>query len=299
MISKIIASLKRSQRKRKVIGKILSSEQKNDGVVNLHRLDTRNVGDLYCAPHHYFEELKNSSLDIFDYKSEDKKVLEKFENRMVSSSIILGGGGLLNRGGFVKQVKLVEALGAKGKKTVIWGAGHNEKSPSTYGKVTKYNVDVSNFGLAGTRDYKMPGEYVPCVSCLHPLFSESYNETDDIGIIFHKDTLRKPEITSKFKDFPTSSNTTDMNALINFIGSCNKIVTDSYHTMYWSMLMGKKVVVVPNSSKFFDFKYMPVISTFDDALNQFGKAEVYPDLLEECRTINMDFSKKVFDYLEL
>ncbi len=299
MINKIIASLKRSQRKRKVISTILSSEQQNNGVINLHRLDTRNVGDLYCAPHHYFDVLKGSEVDIFDYKSEDKAVLQNFIDRTVSSSIILGGGGLLNRGGFVKQVKMVEALGAKGKKTVIWGAGHNEKSPSNYGKVTSYNVDVSKFGLVGTRDYNMPGEWIPCVSCLHPLFSEQYDETNDIGIIFHKDTLRKPEITSKFKDFPTSSNTTDMEALIHFIGSCNKIVTDSYHTMYWSMLMGKKVVAVPNSSKFYDFKYMPVISTFDDALNQFPKSEIYPELLEECRNRNIDFSKKVFDYLNL
>ncbi len=299
MINKIIASLRRSQRKRKTINTILASTQQNSGVINLHRLDTRNVGDLYCAPYHYFPELKGSAVDIFDYKSEDKAVLQEFIDRTVSSSIILGGGGLLNRGGFVKQVKMVEALGSKGKKTVIWGAGHNEKSPARYGKVTSYNVDVTNFGLVGTRDYNMPGEWIPCVSCMHPLFGETFEETHEVGIIFHKDTLRRPDITGKFRDFPTSSNSTDMQELIGFIGSCNKIVTDSYHTMYWSMLMGKKVVTIPNSSKFFDFKYMPVVATFNNALDSFANAGIYPGLLEECRELNVAFSKKVFDYLNL
>lgn len=299
MINKILSSLRRSERKRAVISTILASEQKNQGVVTIHRLDTRNVGDLYCAPHHYFEQLKGTQLDIFDYKSEDQGVANNFIERISSNSLIIGGGGLLNRNGFGKQMKLFEQLGPKGKKTVLWGVGHNAKSPATYGKKIDYNVDISKFGLAGTRDYSMPGEYVPCVSCMHPIFDKEYTETEDTGIVFHKDTLRKPKITGRFGDFPTSSNTTNFEELINFIGSCNKIVTDSYHAMYWSMLMGKKVVAIPNSSKFYDFKEKPVISTFNNAINDMAKAQVYTGLLEECRDINLKFSEKVFDYLKL
>jgi hypothetical protein len=168
-----------------------------------------------------------------------------------------------------------------------------------YDKVKNYNVDVTKFGIAGTRDYKMPGDYVPCVSCLHPIFDEPFEETQDIGIVFHKDTLKKPEILAKFEAYPTSSNTSDFEELIAFIKASNKIVSDSYHVMYWSMLLGKKVVVVPNSSKFFDFQHRPIISDFDNAIEQFSKTETYSGLLEECRSINMNFSVKVFDYLNL
>lgn len=63
--------------------------------------------------------------------------------------------------------------------------------------------------------------------------------------------------------------------------------------------MGKKVVAVPNSSKFFDFKYPPVISSFDEALSALSKAQVYDGLLEECREINHRFAQKAFDYLGL
>ncbi len=69
--------------------------------------------------------------------------------------------------------------------------------------------------------------------------------------------------------------------------------------MFLSMLLGKKVVVIPNSSKFYDFQHRPVMSDFNTALDQFDKAETFSGLLEECRTINMDFSMKAFDYLNL
>ena len=65
------------------------------------------------------------------------------------------------------------------------------------------------------------------------------------------------------------------------------------------MLMEKKVITIPNSSKFFDFKHQPIISNFDDALNHLNKGETFSGLLEECREINLKFSEKVFNYLNL
>ncbi len=298
-ILELISSVKRAQRKNHVISRILSSPQNNIGVINMHRIDTRNIGDFFSAPHHYFEELKGTAVDIFDYKSEQNEFTDNFIEKISNNAIIVGGGGLLNRRGFRRQMHLVENLIEKGKKTVLWGVGHNERSARTYGKVKKYNVDVSKFGLAGTRDFSMPGEWVPCVSCLHPVFDKKYEIKQEIGVVFHKDTLRKPKIIEKFQSYPTSSNTIDISSLIGFIGASEAIVTDSYHTMYWSMLMGKKVVAIPNSSKFFDFKYKPVFSTFDSCLQDVKKTKHLSGLLEECRSINLDFSQRVFNYLNI
>ena len=258
-MARLIKSIQGKIRKRKVLRSTLSRKQENLGVINLHRMDDRNAGDWYCAPHHYFKELKGTGLDIFDYKREDIEIKTNFVEKIAKNSLIIGGGGLLNRSGFALQMKTLEKLSSKGKKTILWGVGHNEKSHQTYGKVVHYSVDVQNFGLAGTRDYSMPGEYVPCVSCLHPLFDQSYKESQEYGVILHKDTLTKPKIVALFDKYPSTSNTKDIKAIIEFIGSSQKIVTDSYHAMYWSMLLGKKVVVIPNSSKFYDFKYKPII----------------------------------------
>lgn len=298
-ISKILSAIKRSRRKKKTIQEILSRPQKNHSVVNIHRIDTRNIGDFYSAPHHYFDQLKDTSLDIFDYKNENEQRRSAFVERICDSSVIVGGGGLLNRGGFKRQMKLFESLTQKNKKIVLWGIGHNDKEPSNFGKVRSYNVDVSKFGLVGTRDYNMPGEWVPCVSCMHPIFDENFQEDQEVGIVYHKDTLKKPLLLKKFKDYPSTSNTTNLEELIHFLGKSGTIITDSYHAMYWAMLLGKKVVVIPNSSKFYDFKYAPVFSSFENCLSDVKKAEKYDGLLEECRGVNEQFAEKAFNYLNL
>ncbi|WP_127845098.1 glycosyltransferase family protein [Psychroflexus aestuariivivens] len=298
-IKKILNSIEKSRRKKAVIRRILNSKQNNIGVSNIHRLDTTNIGDYYCAPHHYFKELQNTGLDIFDYKKQDDEVRSNFVEKTCNNSLIIGGGGLLNRGGFKRQMKLFESLTETPKKIVLWGVGHNEKHPKTYGKVKNYNVDVNKFGMAGTRDKNMPGEYVPCVSCMHSLFDQTYTETQEIGVIFHKDTVKKDKIVSQFKDYPSTSNTTNLKEIIEFIGASKCIITDSYHAMYWGILLEKKVVVIPNSSKFYDFHKQPVFSTFNDAIKDSKKAESYSGVLDECREINQNFANKTFDYLNL
>lgn len=288
----------RANKKKQVLECIAKKESfENEDVINIHRIDLNNVGDYFCAPHHYFEKLHGKALDIYDYKNPDEKVSNNFIEKINSNALIIGGGGILNRSSFEKQMKLFENISQKGKKTVIWGAGHNEKNSKNFGKVTSYNVNLSKFGLVGIRDYNMGYEWVPCVSCLHPLLETKVSVTNEIGLIFHKKTLKNKAVLEKFKNYPSTSNTTDIQTIINFIASTNTIITDSYHAMYWAMLMEKKVVVFPNSSKFFSFKYQPVFSDIDNFKTDLRKAQTYSGLLEECRTINHNFSQKAFDYL--
>ena len=298
-INNALSSVNRNRRKKSVIQQVLNSDQYDKGVINIHRIDVNNVGDFYCAPHHYFSELKDKKLDIYDFKSTDEEIVKEWIEKIATNSLIIGGGGLLNRGSFEMQMKLFEKLASGGKKTVLWGVGHNSKKTNQFRKINSYNINIKNFGLVGVRDYNMDENWVPCVSCLHSIFDKPFSEIQEIGIIFHKKTLKNKSILKKLKNYPTTSNTTDLDKIISFIGKSNTIVTDSYHAMYWSMLLGKKVVVVPNSSKFYDFKFKPIISTFDNFKNDISKAESYTGVLEECRKINIEFSNKVFDYLNL
>ena len=295
-----ISHFDRASRKKEIIKKILEHpNQQNIDVVNLHRYDETNIGDFYCGPHHYFEPLKGKQLDIFDYKEENAAIRENWFEKITQNSLIIGGGGLLNREGFELQMKLFEQLGDKGKKTVLWGLGHNVKSSSSYGKKIDYNIDTSKFGLVGVRDYGRKEEWVPCVSCMHPIFDEKHTVKNEIGIIFHKKTLSNKSVLKKFERYPATANNAVFENVVQFIGETDTILTDSYHAMYWSMLMGKKVMVFPNSSKFYDFKYQPVISSFSNFENDLKKVQSYSGLLEECRTKNVQFADKAFDYLNL
>lgn len=298
-LTKKLSHFSRTAQKKELIQSILKSEQDNNGVVNLHRYDPTNIGDFYCGPHHYFEPLKNTQLDIFDYKRDDSAVRDNWKQQIIQNSLIIGGGGLLNREGFEIQMELFEKLGAKGKKTILWGVGHNSKNPRTYGNINKYSVDTSKFGLVGVRDYSMKEEWVPCVSCMHPIFDNSFEVKNEVGVIFHKKTLKNKSVVDKFSSFPSTSNEAVFEDVVAFIGATDTILTDSYHAMYWSLMLGKKVMVFPNSSKFYDFKYQPVISTFKNFEKDLKKLQSYSGVLDECREINMKFAEKTFDYLNL
>lgn len=295
-----LSHFSRSAKKKEVIARILNApEQQNTNAISIHRYDPSNIGDFYCAPHHYFGELKGRHLDIFDYKRDDVGKREHFIEAVTNNSLVIGGGGLLNREGFYLQMALFEQLPAKGKKTVLWGLGHNSKYRRDFGNIKKYSVDTSKFGLVGVRDYDMKDEWVPCVSCMHPVFDEVRTVKNEIGMIFHKKTLRDKNIIRKFEGIPSTSNDSDFFEVVKFITETDTILTDSYHAMYWGIMLGKKVMVFPNSSKFYTFKYQPVISDFANFKQDLKKVQAYSGVLDECREINKVFASKTFDYLNL
>lgn len=296
-IKKNLSSFSRSKQKKKVIQAVLNAEQQNNDVINIHRIDKGNVGDYYCAPHLYFDELKGKKLDIFDFKSTNEQIAKNWINKVSNNALIIGGGGLLNRGSFEKQMKLFQQLSTKGKKTVLWGVGHNSKNKHEFGDISSYNIDATKFGLVGVRDFSMKENWVPCVSCMHSIFDRTFEETQETGIIYHKKTVKNKQLLKKLQNYSSTSNTTNLEDMISFIGKSNTIVTDSYHAMYWSILLGKKVVAIPNSSKFFDFKYQPIISSFKEFEKDLHKAKSYSGVLEECREVNIKFADKVFNYL--
>lgn len=298
-LQKQFSHYRRSAQKKETIQNVLQQEQQNIDVVNIHRYNPNNIGDFYCGPHHYFDELKGKHLDIFDYKRDDKNVRDNWSKQISNNALIIGGGGLLNLSGFEKQFQLFEELTNKGKKTIIWGSGHNNHNKSKFGKKINYNVDTSKFGLVGVREYGRKEEWVPCVSCLHPIFDNNIESTQEIGVVFHQKTLRNKKIQSKFSEFPSVSNKDSFEDVVRFIKKTEIILTDSYHAMYWGILLNKKVMVFPNSTKFYEFKYQPVISTFDNFKNDLNKLQNYSEAKEDCRTTNLNFANKVFDYLNL
>lgn len=295
-IKNLLTSPARSLRKIEVKNGLINSPQFNRNIANIYRIDNENAGDYYSSPNHYFKELGDIQVDIFDFKnSEDTNIEEQISN----NALVIGGGGLLNRNSFKFQMRTFEALAGRGKKTVLWGVGHNSKQRKDFRKLGSYKIDIGKFGLAGTRDYSLSRDWVPCVSCLNPVFDKAYTPTRETGVILHKKTLKNSRIPAAFKDYPLISNSQDLEQFVEFIGASENIITDSYHAMYWGILLQKKVVVVPNSSKFYDFKYAPVISSFENCLNDLKKARAYTGVLEECRERNLQFSEKVFNYLEI
>lgn len=294
-------TLNTNKRKQKIIGQVLNQPLRNEGVTNIHRFNKKNVGDYYCAPHLYFKKLKGKVLDISDMRSRKKDVTDNFVEEVSQKAIILGGGGLLNIKHFKTEMKLFEELSRRGKKIVIWGAGHNEIDYKKYLKTKSYWIDFNNIALSGTRDYsnKEKDYWIPCVSCLNTIFDKSYEIKQEVGLLFNHKSIKDNDLIAKYEDYPISSNTSSLKEMINFIGKSETVVTNSYHAMYWAILMQRKVIAIPTTSKFFDFKYKVPLSTFEDFKSELKNTKTYDGVLDECREINLQFSKKVFDYLEI
>src|SRR5690606_31703806 len=149
-IKSLVTSPARSIRKREVKNDIITTSQSNKGIANIYRKNPNNAGDLYSSPVNYFPELGNIEVDIFDFKNAEENGIASV---ISGNSLVIGGGGLLNRKSFHFQMETFENLGARGKKTVLWGVGHNSKSKKDFKKLNGYSINTNNFGLTGTRDH--------------------------------------------------------------------------------------------------------------------------------------------------
>ena len=113
-------------RKKQTAKAVLKGPITHNGVLNIHRHDPNNVGDFYCAPHLYFPELHQKVLDIGEMRKTSPVVRRQWAKSVRSNDLIIGGGGLLNLPHFQQQMQLFAELGRLGKKTVLWGPGHND-----------------------------------------------------------------------------------------------------------------------------------------------------------------------------
>src|SRR5690348_7193004 len=148
---KPLKKLRLLRARRKIIREVRSAPRLNKPVACVHKINTTNAGDYYSGPHHYFPELKETVIDLMDYKHEDAAVRGSFRDAITGHSLIIGGGGLLNRRAFRLQMSLFKELAEKGKKTVLWGVGHNDPGVRSSGGISRYSPDLSGFGLVGTR----------------------------------------------------------------------------------------------------------------------------------------------------
>ena len=249
-----------------------------------------------CAPYLYFDKLKDKKkIDINGYLSGGVTDTISWTREIEASNLVIGGGGLLDRKSFNHSINLFNKLKIKNKKNVLWGVGHNnpELSPSP-----NYFKQIKMFDLVGVRDYGIDNvDWVPCVSCMNTVFDKNYIITQEIGVVEHEHI---PIPGGVKLNFPSLKNKATFEEIINFIGSSELLITNSYHVMYWSILMNRKVLVIPNSSKMTSFKYkVPLIEDVSDYKKQLSKAVLFNEALDDCREQNVLFSKKVFKYLNI
>lgn len=282
-------------------------------LINYHVPDPTNIGDLLSSPLKYFD-FPGFNGHIRDIRSIDS-------NNVEDTHIIIGGGGLL----FERFRSHFDHInGAKTGKQIVWGVGQQRYETATpKPNLFDYKSYISQSHLVSIRDDGMDYPWVPCASCMHPAFDKPRTPKHEYVVFSHKkfqiNIPNSPRMTNENTDFET---------VLDFLGSGHAILTSSFHGAYWGILLGRKVLAFPFSSKFFTLRHKPALYPVNQwqsasrKLSSFGKvlyaskkkedaytcetrewkqylnnAKVYPESLAECRERNHWFYHRVMDSL--
>lgn len=254
----------------------------------IHRYITNNTGDLACGYYQYFlSAFEHFNCVIHDVNSVKFPLIKK------EDIVIIGGGGLLNATAewnynINKSAKLAG-------KSIIWSAGFNSNSNTN--RNVKNGIDFNLFDLVGVRDFNYANfRYVPCATCVMPEIGKEYTIKREVGLLAHKDFPH--DLLGEMHQYEKLTNSSSLRDMIEFIGSSEVILTNSYHAIYWSTLMQKKCVLfAPRSEKYDFYKYPPILFS-GDILKDISRTLIYPDALAESKKLTYDYLKDILLLVE-
>jgi len=250
------------------------------GVAAFYLRDRPNIGDHCSSPTLYFPQFKESVL--FD------PMFSPLPKVWRQKTLLVGGGGLIAHPGF--QVNMGVLVAYRPRHLIAWGIGHNGHGETEI----RYPRYLDKFDLVGIRDYGMKYEWVPCVSCLHPVFDRQYEITEEY--VVYENKLCSGVHIDGFKRLTNEE--MSLEKVVAFLGSANTVLTSSYHGVYWATLLGRNVIIInPFSTKFFALKHPHPIADESNWRAKQKEARSYPEALEECRKANLAFSEKVFELI--
>lgn len=245
-----------------------------------------NCGDQMVSPFDYFPRLAGTRLDM-------RQQIEE----MMGYHLIFGGGGIMHSGSQSKLDWLtrVSSIVNPNAKLIMWSAGlnHHDRTDLLYPEW------LDRFDLIGCRDWGNPFEYVPCVSCMHPDFDRAMKTqiSNEVVVFSHHGSnafsiAGTPRMTN-------AKSASEFLAVLQFLASAETVVSNSFHGLYWAMLLGRKAVCwKPFSNRFRGFK--PVLGFCDETnyKEKISEAVIATDYLTECRDINRAFAEKVMECIK-
>ena len=89
---------------------------------------------------------------------------------------------------------------------------------------------------------------------------------------------------------------TNLEEKLNFLSQYEFIITNSYHGVYWSQLLNKKVLCYPVKSSLLNFLYEPSFIFKNITNDILESCKNYPDFFDLCIDANMSL-KKVKAYI--
>lgn len=250
-----------------------------------------NVGDYWASPTHYYDF-------PFDYERVQfvhicNQVRDNSNwDEIKDCNVIIGGGGLIITSENYLQHGLQYLI--DNNKCYLWGIGSN-----TTVSDERFSWDFlknKNIVMKGLRDtvHGLNENYIPCVSSKHKIFDKYINKTnkgEGFGILEHVDYNVPIDGVDKIK------NNCDIEELIDFIDSKEYLVSTTYHGLYWSQLLGKKVVYFNEdneiNTKFINIRNRVHICNRNNYKTLLENSPSLNGLIRESRFLNDIFYKQL------
>lgn len=221
-----------------------------------------NIGDLLCTPDNYFDIQSTKDFTIV-------------------------GGGVWN----IEQM----AKDSSASNTVVWAAGRSIRHPKQPNKIT-----LPSFALAGFRDIldlTDKEQFLPCVSCLNDDLVEE--PSGDKTLVF---TNANEQVSCKIKKSEkriTLTNACSTKEFLEAWHQCDKVITNSYHGIYWGLLSGREVAPYGYSSKFINATAIFDIEFPHENLYSVDSRSNLPKLLSKKQAFVSSNNSKLEQFREL
>ena len=255
------------------------------------QMDQRFVGDYSSNPFLYFPmplaDLKGANLR---FERTELGIEEAIEARKTADAIVVAGGEILNE---PDRAEDIEFWTDQPVPLIAWGAGTSHAHAAK--PEPEELQQLKSFALIGLRDFETGFPWVPCASCMHPLFNES-SEGKGVAFCLTQELRASPEalaaIVAEAPDAPITYSDHPLEEQIEVLRKAEIVVTNSYHSAYWATLLGKRVIAVGGERCMSGLKHPPSVAD-----GSFWKASTdrtirYPEALEECREANIDFARR-------
>lgn len=238
-----------------------------------HLRDTDNIGDKSCSPFDYFDWGDATVSDV------------RYNDTPAYKVGIYGGGKIF--GGLSKYAGVRRNQGAI---NIAWGVGTVQSFPLSW----RYMKARRTMDLVGSRDYgDTRYAYAPCPSCMAPQFDAPAAPKHDVVFYAHGGKTAKmglkipdhiPTLTNECKDLATA---------LDFISSGATVISNSYHGVYWGLLMGRKTLCIPFSKKFGAYRQAPHFTIVDSWEAEIKNAIARPEMRDIVRSATRDFKTRV------
>lgn len=244
-------------------------------IVYKHIRNTNNIGDRWCSPYDHVAGLKDNgiALDLDEPTPPGAR------------AVIFGGGKIM---GSLRSKLTATDLAVPVR--VAWGVSTVQSFPVS----PRYWRAFRAMTLVGSRDWgDKRFDFAPCASCAAQVFDEDLAETDDVVAYLHH--WRAPEMGIEVPSgIPVLDNTCpSFEEAVRFIARGRTVVSNSYHGVYWALLLGKRVLCIPFSNKFRKFRIAPGYSTAADWQRDLGQARGSDEMMGLCKAATSSFRTKI------